>query len=146
MERQLARKSAAKGKSRHRSNKISNQPDSSNEGFNGSNRDDVVADKSFLVTTARKIGSLLGRMVAKTEKSSSMADLPPTKRSRPSQSRKASVKRRSIATGAEKQSPKVVSQRKLKGTGSARHVTSKKPKPRSSAQALAARKSRSGPE
>ena len=145
MERQLARKSAAKGKSRHSSNKISSQPDSSNEGFSGSDRDAIVADKSFLVTTARKIGSLLGRMAAKTEKSS-MADFPSTKRSRPSQSRKASVKRQSIVTRAEKQSPKVVSQRKLKGTGSARHATSKKPKPRSSAQTLAARKSRSGPE
>jgi hypothetical protein len=143
MERQLARKSAAKRKS-HSSNKISNQPDSSNEGFSGSNRDAIVPDKSFLVTTARKIGSLLGRIVAKTEKSS-MADLSPTKRSSPSQSRKSSVKRRGIATGAEKQS-KVVSQRKLKGTGSARHATSKKPKPRSSAQTLAERKSRSGPE
>jgi len=90
MERQLARKSAVKGKSRHSSDKISNQTESSNEGFNGSNRDDIVPDKSFLVTTARKIGSLLGRMVAKTE-NSSMADLPPTKRSSPSQSRKASV-------------------------------------------------------
>ena len=145
MERQLARKSAAKGKSRHSSNKISNQPDSSNEGYSGSNRDAIVPDKSFLVTTARKIGSLLGRMVAKKEKSS-MADVPPTKQSSPSRSRKASEKRRSIATRAEKQSPKVVSQRKLKGTGSARQTTSKKLKPRSSSQTLATRKSRSGPE
>ena len=147
MERQLARKSAAKGKSRHSSNKISNQPDSSNEGYSGSNRDAIVPDKSFLVTTARKIGSLLGRMVAKKEKSS-MADVPPMKRSSPSRSRsrKASVKRRRIAPGAEKQSRKVVSLRKLKGTGSARQTTSKKLKPRSSSQTLATRKSRSGPE
>lgn len=145
MERQLARKSAVKGKSRHSSSRISNQPDSSNEGFSGSNRDDILPDRSFLVTTARKIGSLLGRMVAKTEKSS-MADFPPTKRSSPSRSRKASVKRRSLATRAEKQPPKVVSQRKLKVTGSARHATSKKLKHRSPAQTRAARKPRSGPE
>ena len=135
MERQLARRSPVKGKSRHSSN--------NNEGSSGSNRDDIPPDKSFLVTTARKIGSLLGRMVAKTEKSS-MADLPPTKRSSPSRSRKAPVKRRSIATGAAKQSPRVVRQRKLNGNGSARQATSKKPK--SSAQTMAARKSRSNLE
>jgi len=142
MERQLTRKSAVKGKRPH--SKISNPPGISNEGFSRSNRDDIAPDKSFLVATARRIGSLLGRIVAKTE-TSFLADLPPTKRSSPSQSRKASVKRRSIATGAEKQSPKFVRQRKLKGTGFARRPIPQKLKPRSSAP-LAARKSRSSPE
>jgi len=86
MKRQNVRKSAAKG-SRPHLRKAQGGP---SESIESSKDPEMAPDQSLLVTTSRRIGSVLGKIVAATEQSLARKQsikLPPRR------SRKASVKR-----------------------------------------------------
>lgn len=93
MERQLVRKDAVTGKPQSRS--------SNSDAL--ANSDHRQPNQSLLVTTARRIGSVVGKIIAKAENSLSprkpRIQLEPKTQSR---ARKASPKRRTIATAPEK--------------------------------------------
>jgi hypothetical protein len=92
MKRQNARKPAAKG-SRPHLRKAQGVP---SESIESSKDDDMAPDQSLLVTTSRRIGSVLGKIVAATEQSFAQKQsikLPPKKRISARRSRKAPVKR-----------------------------------------------------
>ena len=85
-------KNAAKG-SRPYKRKAQGGPSESAE---MSKDDDMASDQSLLVTTSRRIGSVLGKIVAATEQSFARKQrikLPPKKRISAHRPRKASVKR-----------------------------------------------------
>jgi len=82
-------KKAAKG-SRPDLKRAQSGPSKSSKG------DDMAPDQSLLVTTSRRIGSVLGKIVAATEQSFARKPtikLPPKKRISARRPRKASVKR-----------------------------------------------------
>ena len=91
MKRQNVRKPEAKG-SRPDPRKAQGGPSDSIE---SSKDDDMAPDQSLLVTTSRRIGSVLGKIVATTEQSLArkQTKLSPKKRTSTRRSRKASVKR-----------------------------------------------------
>jgi len=91
MKRQSVRKPAAKGSRPH---KRAAQGGPS-ELVELSKDDDKASDQSLLVTTSRRIGSVLGKIVATTEQSLArkQTKLSPKKRTSARRSRKASVKR-----------------------------------------------------
>ncbi len=91
MKRQNVRKPAAKG-SRPHLRKAQGGP---SESIELSKDDDMAPDQSLLVTTSRRIGSVLGKIVATTEQSFArkQTKLSPKKRTSARRSRKASVKR-----------------------------------------------------
>jgi hypothetical protein len=90
MKRQNARKPAAKG-SRPHLRKAQGVP---SESIESSKDDDMAPNQSLLVTTSRRIGAVLGKIVATTEQSFArkQTKLLPKKRTSARRSRKASVK------------------------------------------------------
>jgi len=90
MKRQSVRKPAAKGSRPHK-RAAQGGPSELVE----LSKDDKASDQSLLVTTSRRIGSVLGKIVATTEQSLArkQTKLSPKKRTSARRSRKASVKR-----------------------------------------------------
>ena len=141
MQRELLRKNAATGKKRPSSKE--SQPAN-----NEAKRDDMEMDHGLLVTTARRIGSVLGKIVARTEASLSPGgptnQVAPKKTPRANQSRKSAVKRGSIETGSGNRHLKALSKSQLKRPLRRSPLMKVKRKPR--AESLAARNVRSNQE
>ena len=91
MKRQNVRKHAAKGSRPHKRTAQGGP----SESVERSKDDDMASDQSLLVTTSRRIGSVLGKIVATTEQSFArkQTKLLPKKNTSARRSRKASVKR-----------------------------------------------------
>jgi hypothetical protein len=91
MKRQNVRKHAAKGSRPHKRTAQGGP----SESVERSKDDDMASDQSLLVTTSRRIGSVLGKIVATTEQSFArkQTKLLPKKSTSARRSRKASVKR-----------------------------------------------------
>jgi len=122
MEPQLLRKNAATGKRGPSSNEF--QPLNRE-----SKRDDMQLNNGLLVTTARRIGSVLGKIVARTEASLSprrpTMELTPKKTPRTNRTRKASARRRSSETGSEGSQLKPANKSHGKDTHSVRRSPSR---------------------
>ena len=144
MERQLIQKAGARPMSRSSLSQAQSRPSKPSE---FANSDRPQSDQSLLVSTARKIGSVLGKLVAKTEKSLSPRkpgiELALKKKNDASRSRKASVKRGSSEAGSKRSRLKVVNKSQLKSIDSVRHSPSRNVKRKSRAENLASRTARS---
>ena len=131
MERQLVRKNGA----RKRRSVLSEV------------QSDSQPDQSLLVSTARRIGSVLGKIVAKTENSLSPGKprIKLTPKTTVSPSRKTLAKRKS-AEVSEKGSSKAVSKTQMRRAPSVSRSRSKNVKRQSRANRPASRKARSNQE
>ena len=140
MERQFDRKDSGTGKNRPSLGQAQRRSSKSDEVANP-----MRSDSGRLITTARRIGSVLGRLIAKTEKSLSPqnSNIAPRNQSRAKRSSKPPSKPGSSATVSQKSQVKAAGKSPFRSSNPARRLASRNRRRRSRVQSLAPRNARS---